>query len=72
MWAEINLESPLTLGKLREIVNTGELSKFPDSMPISISIELCRENVIDAEEQPCAPVESILGDNDEIIFYNYI
>lgn len=72
MWANINLETKLTLGKLRELVTTGKLSKFPDSMPINMCIELCRENVIDEEEQPCAPVLSIIGDNKEINFYNYI
>ena len=35
-------------------------------------IELCRENVIDETEQPFAHVLSIVGDNDEINFYNYI
>lgn len=72
MWANVNLTENLTLGKLRELVNTGELSKFPDSMPINMCIELCRENVIDEEEQPCAPVLSIIGDDEEINFYNYI
>lgn len=41
-------------------------------MQINMCIELCRENVIDETEQPCAPVLSIVGDNDEITFYNYI
>lgn len=72
MWADVNLTENLTLGKLRELVNTGELSKFPDSMPINMCIELCRENAIDEEEQPCAPVLSIIGDDEEINFYNYI
>lgn len=72
MWAEINLTENLTLGKLRELVNNGELSKFPDSMPINMCIEVCRENVIHAEEQSCAPVVSIIGDDEEIEFYNYI
>lgn len=72
MWVNINLTENLTLGKLRELVNTGELSKFPDSMPINMCIELYRENVIDAEDQPCAPILSIIGDDEEINFYNYI
>ena len=72
MQAEINIESPLTLGELREIVNNGQLSKFPDDMQINMCIELCRENVIDETEQPCAPILSIVGDNDKINFYNYI
>ena len=72
MWANINLTENLTLGKLRELVNNGELSKFPDSMPINMCIELCRENVIDVEEEHYAPVLSIIGDDEEINFYNYI
>lgn len=72
MLTEINLENPLTLGKLRELVNTGELSKFPDSMCINMCIDLCRKNVIDGIEQSCAPIISILGDDCEINFYNYI
>lgn len=35
-------------------------------------IELCRENVIAEEDYPCAPVVSIVGDDKEINFYNYI
>lgn len=72
MWTEVNLTENLTLGKLRELVNTGKLSKFPDSMPINMCIELYRENVIDEGEQPCAPILSIIGDDEEINFYNYI
>lgn len=72
MWAEINLTENLTLGKLRKLVNDGELSKFPDSMPINICIELCRKNVIDKKDQPCAPVLSIIGYDEEINFYNFI
>lgn len=72
MWTEIILTENLTLCKLRELVKDGELSKFPDSMPINMRIELCGKNVIDKEEQPCAPVLSIIGDDKEINFYNYI
>lgn len=72
MWAVINLTNNLTLGKLRELVNNGKLSKFPNSMLINICIELCRKNVIDNGEYIYAPVLSILGDDEEINFYNYI
>lgn len=72
MWAVINLTNNLTLGKLRELVNNGKLSKFPNSMPINMCIELCRKNVIDNGEYIYAPVLSILGDDEEINFYNYI
>lgn len=41
-------------------------------MPINMCIELCGENVIDKEEHPCAPILSIIGDDKEINFYNYI
>lgn len=72
MCAVINLTNNLTLGKLRELVNNGELSKFPNSMPINMCIELCKENVIDNGEYTYAPVLSIIGDDEEINFYNYI
>lgn len=68
----INLNSPLTLGKLRELINNGRLSKFPDDIQINMCINLYRENVIDGTEQPCAPVLSIDGYEDKINFYNYI
>lgn len=72
MWAVINLTNNLTLGSLRELVNNGKLSKFPNSMPINMCIELCRKNVIDNGEHVYAPVLSIVGDDEEINFYNYI
>ena len=72
MQVAINLTNNLTLGKLRELVNNGKLSKFPNSMPINMCIELCRKNVIDNGEYIYAPVLSILGDDEEINFYNYI
>lgn len=72
MWANINLTDNLTLGKLRELVNNGKLSKFPDSMQINMCIELCRENVIDNKEEPHAPIVSIIGNDEGINFYNYI
>ena len=72
MQVAINLTNNLTLGKLRELVNNGKLSKFPNSMPINMCIELCRKNVIDNVEYIYAPVLSILGDDEEINFYNYI
>ena len=72
MWAVINLTNNLTLGKFRELVNNGKLSKFPNSMQINMCIELCRKNVIDNGEYIYAPVLSILGDDEEINFYNYI
>ena len=72
MWDVINLTNNLTLGILRELVNNGELSKFPNSMPINMCIELCRKNVIDNGEYIYAPVLSIIGDDEEINFYNYI
>lgn len=72
MYTVINLTNNLTLGKLRELVNNGELSKFPNSTPINMCIELCRENVIDNGEHIYAPVLSIICDDEEINFYNYI
>ena len=72
MQVVINLTNNLTLGKLRELVNNGELSKFPNSMPINMCIELCRENVIDNGEYIYAPILSIISDDEEINFYNYI
>lgn len=72
MQVAINLTNNLTLGKLRELVNNGELSKFPNSMPINMCIEFCRKNVIDNGEYIYAPVLSIIGDDETINFYNSI
>ena len=72
MQVAINLTTNLTLGKLRELVNNGELSKFPNSMQINMCIELYRKNVIDTGEYNYAPVLSIIGDDEEINFYNSI
>ena len=41
-------------------------------MPINMCIELCRKNVIDTGEYTYAPVLSIIGDDEEINFYNSI
>ena len=68
----IDLNCPLTLGELRELVNSGKLSKFPDDIQINMCINVCKENVIDEYGERSAPVLSIIGDNDEITFYNYI
>ena len=72
MWADVNFNCPLTLGELRELVNSGKLSKFPDDIQINMCINVCKENVIDEYGERSAPVLSIIGDNDEITFYNYI
>ena len=72
MWADVNFNCPLTLGELRELVNYGKLSKFPDDIQINMCINVCKENVIDEYGERSAPVLSIIGDNDEITFYNYI
>ena len=72
MYANVNFNCPLTLGELRELVNSGKLSKFPDDIQINMCINVCKENVIDEYGERSAPVLSIIGDNDEITFYNYI
>ena len=46
MCINVNLNRPLTLGELRELVNNGKLSKFPDDIQIKMYINLCKENVI--------------------------
>lgn len=72
MQIEVNLNRPLTLGELRELVNSKKLSKFPDDIQISMCINVCKENVIDEYGERSAPVLSVTGDEEEIIFYNYI
>lgn len=72
MWANVNFKRHLTLGELRELVNNGKLSKFPDDTQINMCINVCKENVIDEYGEPSAPVMSIVGDENEINFYNYI
>ena len=68
----IDLNCPLTLGELRELVNYGKLSKFPDDIQINMCINVCKENVIDECGECFAPVLSVIGDENEINFYNYI
>ena len=72
MWTNVNFKRHLTLGELRELVNNGKLSKFPDDTQINMCINVCKENVIDEYGEPSAPVMSIVGDENEINFYNYI
>ena len=72
MWANIDLQEELTIGKLRELVTTGKLSKFPNNTPIKMCIDSDITNVDDSYEQYCAPVVSIVGDKESICFYNYI
>lgn len=68
----IELNHPLTLGELRELVNNGRLSNFPDNAQINMCIDECKENVVYDTGDYSAPVLSIIGAEDEIIFYNYI
>lgn len=68
----IDLNCPLTLGELRELVNNGQLSKFPDDTQINMCIREHRENVIYDTGVFSAPVLSIISDENEINFYNYI
>lgn len=68
----INLNCPLTLGNLRDLVNNGQLSRFPDDAQINMSINVCKGNVMYDTGDSFAPVLSITGDKDEITFYNYI
>lgn len=72
MWANIDLQEELTIGKLRELVTTGKLSKFPNNTPIKMCVDLNITNMEDLEVQPFAPVVFILGDRESINFYNYI
>lgn len=68
----INFNCPLTLGELRELVNYGKLSKFPDDAKINMDIKEREENVIDEYGERFAPVLSVTGTEEEITFYNYI
>lgn len=72
MYADVNFNCPLTLGELRELVNSGKLSKFPDAIQINMCINVCKENVIDEYGEHSAPVLSVTGNEKEINFYNYI
>lgn len=72
MWANVDFNCPLTLGELRELVNNGKLSKFPDDIQINMCINVCKENVRDEYGERSAPVLSVTGTEEEITFYNYI
>ena len=72
MYTNVNFNCPFTLGELRELVNYGKLSKFPDDIQINMCINVCKENVIDEYGERFAPVLSVTGTEEEITFYNYI
>ena len=72
MCVNINFNSPLKLGELRELVNSGKLSKFPDDIQINMGIDVGERNAIDEGGEYTAPIMSIIGDENEINFYNYI
>lgn len=71
MFIDIKCKDDLTLGELREYVNN-VFSKLHDDTPIKMCIDLYQNNVQDNQEQPCAPVYSIIADAESINFYNYI
>ena len=64
----INLNCLLTLGDLRELVNNGRLSRFPDDAQITMSINVCEGNVMHNTGDSFAPELSIVDDDDEINF----
>lgn len=68
----INLNCPLTLGELRELVNIGRLSRFSDDAKITMCIDVREGDVMYDTGASYANVRSIIGDDDEITFYNYI
>ena len=72
MYDNVNFNSPLTLGELRELVNNGKLSKFPDDIQINMCIDINKENAIYDWGKSFAPIMSVVGNKDEINFYNYI
>lgn len=72
MYTNIELQEELTIGKLREIVTIGKLSKFPNNTPIKMCIDLNITNVDNLNNEPFSPILSIIGDEDSINFYNYI
>lgn len=72
MWANIDLQEELTIGKLRELITTGKLSEFPNNTPIKMYIDLDIPNVDNPNKRSCAPVLFIFGNKRSINFYNYI
>ena len=64
MFTNIEIKAHLTLGKLREIVNK-DLSEFPDTHKIHMCI------YTEDDEEPQAPICSIIADEEDINFYNY-
>lgn len=68
----INLNCPLTLGKLRELINNGSLSKFPDDIHINMCINWYKGTIMNKAEAIPLPVLSVVGNENEINFYNYI
>lgn len=72
MYKTLKLTEPLTLGKLREIIN--DFSKFPDNSIITIGIDVYDKNVDDSGRIIESTVKCIIGDSNEesseITFYN--
>lgn len=71
MWKVIKFNNSLTLGELRKVVNN-DLSDFPDDSPINMCVNSCLNNTEEILNQYCSPVMSIIGDEKEINFYNFI
>lgn len=72
MYTVVNFNCPLTLGELRELVNNGKFSKFPDDIQINTCINVYKGKAIDECGERFAPVLSVTGTEKEITFYNYI
>lgn len=70
MFTDIKLDKPLTLGKLKELINTDKLGKLPDDTKIYMVLDLYNKNIEDFDYVN-TPIESILGDENSINFYNY-
>ena len=65
MFKDIHLFKPITLGKLRKIINN-DLSEFPDDKEIKILYD------IEYNKKPEYPICTIIINDNNINFYNNI
>lgn len=71
MFCNVNLKGGLTLGELRRLLDN-ELLNFPNDIKINMCINSKEKTCIEEAYTLNDNVFSIIGDEKDITFYNYI
>lgn len=71
MFCSVNLKDGLTLGELRRLLDN-ELLDFPDEIKIVMCVNPKEKTCIEEAYTLNDNVVSIIGDEKDITFYNYI